>query len=66
MKITYTARKVYLRDNFKDRVEKKLAKFFPRTQSQTLLSPLRKTARRLKSLYGTTEWSTAPKAQCPR
>ena len=27
MKITYTARKVTLRDNFKDRVEKKLAKF---------------------------------------
>ncbi len=27
MKITYTARKVNLRDNFKDRVEKKLAKF---------------------------------------
>ncbi len=27
MKITYTARKVTLRDNFKERVEKKLAKF---------------------------------------
>lgn len=27
MKITYTARKVNLRDNFKERVEKKLAKF---------------------------------------
>ncbi len=27
MKITYTARKVNLRDNFKDRVEKKLKKF---------------------------------------
>ncbi len=27
MKITYTARKVNLRDNFKDRVEKKLSKF---------------------------------------
>ena len=27
MKITYTARKVNLRDNFKDRVEKKLGKF---------------------------------------
>lgn len=27
MKITYTARKVTLRDNFKDRVEKKLLKF---------------------------------------
>ena len=27
MKITYTARKVNLRDNFKDRVENKLAKF---------------------------------------
>ena len=27
MKITYTARKVTLKDNFKDRVEKKLAKF---------------------------------------
>ena len=27
MKITYTARKVNLRDNFKDRVEKKLRKF---------------------------------------
>lgn len=27
MKITYTARKVNLRDNFKDRVEKKLQKF---------------------------------------
>lgn len=27
MKITYTARKVNLRDNFKDRTEKKLAKF---------------------------------------
>ena len=27
MKITYTARKVNLRDNFKDRCEKKLAKF---------------------------------------
>lgn len=27
MKITYTARKVNLRENFKDRVEKKLAKF---------------------------------------
>ncbi len=27
MKITYTARKVNLRDNFKDRVEKKLCKF---------------------------------------
>ena len=27
MKITYTARKVNLRDNFKERVEKKLSKF---------------------------------------
>src|SRR5699024_11323456 len=27
MKITYTARKVTLRDNFKERVEKKLSKF---------------------------------------
>ena len=27
MTITYTARKVTLRDNFKERVEKKLAKF---------------------------------------
>ena len=27
MKITYTARKVNLRDNFKERVEKKLKKF---------------------------------------
>ena len=27
MKITYTARKVNLRDNFKERVEKKLLKF---------------------------------------
>ena len=27
MKITYTARKVHLRDNFKERVEKKLSKF---------------------------------------
>ena len=51
MKITYTARKVNLRDNFKERCEKKLSKFnriFSEDASVNVVVTLEKTVRLLK------------------
>lgn len=51
MTTTYTARKVNLRDNFKERVEKKLKKFeriFGEDALANVTVTLEKTGRRLK------------------
>lgn len=52
MKITYTARKVTLRDNFKERVEKKLSKFqkiFSEDAEASVVVTVEKIVRLLKS-----------------
>lgn len=57
MTITYTARKVNLRDNFKERVEKKLKKFeriFGENASAGVIVTLEKTGRLLKLRLMTT------------